>query len=298
MRKLKALAQLGRVSNLPTVWSNVLTGWVIGLYSTQQKIDWHTICSPEFWFLILGTSLIYWGGMALNDVVDVKWDRKHGKKRPITEGAISETSALMLTWFSLMAGAGIANEFGNSHGIWITNLITSIILYNWLHKKWAGSALLMGSCRIWLVVSAASAVSGAAGISILVWLYGVLLGLYVLGITLFARAEDGGDSRWGKVSKIFFLAPILYGFLYTISGKSFDSLNIAVYILISGLSLYWISSAFSSNKTNMGKVMGRLLSGIVLVDALVVSLFSPILAILVVLFIPILVLWQRYVSAS
>src|SRR5919106_1715629 len=86
---LRTLLVLGRASNLPTVWSNCLAGWALagGLPLTgdfRQMID-----EPvRFLILCLGASLLYIGGMYLNDAFDADFDRQHRRERPIPSGAI------------------------------------------------------------------------------------------------------------------------------------------------------------------------------------------------------------------
>ena len=73
MPRLRTLLILGRVSNLPTVWSNCLAGWWLGGGGNTGKLP----------FLFAGTTLLYIGGMYLNDAFDVEFDRQHRKERPI-----------------------------------------------------------------------------------------------------------------------------------------------------------------------------------------------------------------------
>jgi len=55
---LKAWLELARISNLPTAWTNVLAGWLLaGGQLQDQRLIW----------LLLGGSLLYSGGMILND---------------------------------------------------------------------------------------------------------------------------------------------------------------------------------------------------------------------------------------
>ena len=63
--QLRTLLVLGRVSNLPTVWSNCLAGWWLGGAGNFGKLP----------FLFLGMSLLYTGGMYLNDAFDEEFDR-------------------------------------------------------------------------------------------------------------------------------------------------------------------------------------------------------------------------------
>ena len=63
--KCRTLLLLGRVSNLPTVWSNCLAGWLLG-------------GGGEWWRLGLlscGATSMYVGGMFLNDAFDAAFDK-------------------------------------------------------------------------------------------------------------------------------------------------------------------------------------------------------------------------------
>ena len=86
MKFLRTLLVLGRVSNLATVWSNCLCGWLLGIgYTGREQVDWWV-----FLMLALGASGLYLGGMFLNDACDAWWDREHRPERPIPTGAIRE----------------------------------------------------------------------------------------------------------------------------------------------------------------------------------------------------------------
>ncbi len=74
----QTLLVLGRVSNLPTVWSNCLAGWLLG--GGGHGLD--------FLILLLGASLLYVGGMFLNDAFDQEFDRVSRRERPIPSGQI------------------------------------------------------------------------------------------------------------------------------------------------------------------------------------------------------------------
>src|SRR5947199_6025840 len=75
----RTLLDLGRVSNLPTVWSNCLAGWLLGGGGPAWR----------FALLCFGATCLYVGGMYLNDAFDVEFDREFRRDRPIPSGAIS-----------------------------------------------------------------------------------------------------------------------------------------------------------------------------------------------------------------
>ena len=79
-QKFRTLLNLGRVSNLPTIWSNCLAGWWLSGGGNYWKLP----------LLLLGASALYTGGMFLNDAFDVDFDRQRRSTRPIPSGAITE----------------------------------------------------------------------------------------------------------------------------------------------------------------------------------------------------------------
>ena len=78
---------LGRVSNLSTVWTNCLCAWWLGGGGPV----------PTLLGLMLGLSLIYIGGMYLNDYCDVKFDEAFRSERPIPSGKVSRSTVLLAT---------------------------------------------------------------------------------------------------------------------------------------------------------------------------------------------------------
>ena len=58
----RTLLVLGRVSNLPTVWSNCLAAWLLNFGAAWNN----------FYVLLAGTTMLYVGGMYLNDAFDVE----------------------------------------------------------------------------------------------------------------------------------------------------------------------------------------------------------------------------------
>src|SRR5689334_25098030 len=77
-RYLRSLLLLGRVSNLPTVWSNCLAGWML-----SEGGSW-----GRFALLGFAATCLYVGGMYLNDAFDSQVDRQHRPERPVRSKAI------------------------------------------------------------------------------------------------------------------------------------------------------------------------------------------------------------------
>src|SRR5947209_12640498 len=90
----RSLLVLGRISNLPTVWSNCLAAWLIAGAAPMKS----------FALLIAGATCLYSGGMFLNDAVDASFDRQFRPERPIPLGRISRGAVLVWSLSLLAAG--------------------------------------------------------------------------------------------------------------------------------------------------------------------------------------------------
>lgn len=185
------LLVLGRVSNLPTVWTNVLAAGFLSTSVAGISLNWLTLI-----VVAAAMSLLYVGGMYLNDAIDADWDKQHQVKRPITEELVSRTLVywcsagfllsgyLILVWLSLSSGAFLAL-------ISATCLLLAIFFYNLWHKHFPISRLLMGACRGGVYTTTALILAydlgGIIGPAI-------LLTLYIAGVTFLAKFEHTGHE--------------------------------------------------------------------------------------------------------
>ena len=82
---------LARVSNLPTVWTNVLAAWAINATASSTFKIMPEVCDFAFFdwntfvYLLIGSSLIYAGGCTLNDAFDQDFDQAHNPTTPIAK---------------------------------------------------------------------------------------------------------------------------------------------------------------------------------------------------------------------
>lgn len=303
---------LARISNLPTAWTNVTAAWVLaGGALFDARLAW----------LLLAGSLTYTGGMILNDAADVKFDREHRKERPIPSGQVSARAAWVVSCSMLFAGGTIALGYGANPQI-TGLLLGAIVFYDLFHKQWAGSVIVMGACRLLLYLVAASAVApfqfasqkgaltffGAewryetaflpAG-PLLVLPYALALGCYVVGVTVAARLEHKNDTMPLPA------AMLAFALLYTpaiVCAMRFSSVGGSpLQIVVLGafaLLVAYATQLMRKGGPAIGKAVGWLLAGIVIVDALAVSSVSAPLALGFAALTPLLRLWQRWVAAT
>lgn len=99
--------KLGRVSNLPTVWSNVVAASVLAGGAPIRTLA----------FIAGAMSLLYVGGMFLNDAFDAESDARERPERPIPSGEISAGSVLGAGFAMLAAGVAMLASFDAQTGI-------------------------------------------------------------------------------------------------------------------------------------------------------------------------------------
>jgi len=176
---VRTALRLGRVSNLPTVWTNVLAG--IALAGGEAR--------PAMVLPIgLGLSLLYVSGMYLNDAFDRAWDAVHRPERPIPSGAAT-ARVVFGAGFALM-GAGLAvlaAAAGPRPFLAGAALAALIVAYDVVHKRTPLATVLMGFCRVAVYVTAALAATARPRPALAVG--GALLLAYMVSLTSIARHE-------------------------------------------------------------------------------------------------------------
>jgi len=188
MQKLMAYLQLLRLPTVFTAMADICLGFLLNHLSLEPTSD--------FLFLLLASSCLYLSGMVFNDVFDLKQDTEERPNRPIPSGRISKFSAIRLGIILMMAGVGAAQVVGK-HSLIVAGLLVAFILaYNAFLKRTPLGPLAMGGCRFLNVILGASAATMVGA----VWgppqlPAAIGLGIYVIGLTWFARTEAKLSSR-------------------------------------------------------------------------------------------------------
>jgi 4-hydroxybenzoate polyprenyltransferase len=181
---------LARVSNLPTVWTNVLAAYVGAIAGRVSIVDY--IPEPSLPAALVSMSLFYMAGMFLNDVCDAPHDARARSDRPIPNGDVSRGEALTIA-LALMAAAEailLPQPYGMRALPWSVALIAAITVYDFSHKgKWYGP-IVMGLCRALVYCVVASSATGTVATAVLI--AAVVMWLYVIALTWVAKAANLG----------------------------------------------------------------------------------------------------------
>lgn len=272
---LRTLLILGRVSNLPTIWSNCIAGWWLGsvrydaLTHAVSEVASPALDGSGFWrlpLLLLGVSLLYTGGMFLNDAFDEEFDRLRRPERPIPSGKISAARVWQYGFAQLLAGILLVLCCGKLAGLIAGVLAFFIVIYDFTHKFLVASPWLMGACRFWVYIIAS--IIGADGLNGFAVFGGVALAFYVVGLSYVARRESsrGAIPYWPVV---LLAAPVVLALMINFGPYRLPAIWISILL---GL---WVARSvrfiFLGGGINAGWIVSNLLAGIVLVDWLAVA---------------------------
>ncbi len=255
--------KLGRVSNLPTVWTNMLAGVVLaGGAATDMKM------LP----LLAAMSLFYIGGMYLNDAFDAAIDAVERPERPIPGGRVGRGTIFALGFAMLAGGIVIVVLIDvNSEGgarLWpsvgAVALAAAIVFYDWYHKANPLSPIVMGLCRMLVYVTAG--LCFALPLPQAVMVGAVLLLCYLIGLTYVAKQENLGrvENLWPL---LFLAAPVIYGITITI-GQPETIVFLAVFTGWMLVALWFVKRR---QPGDIPRAVVSLIAGISLFDAMVIA---------------------------
>lgn len=292
---LNVAFRLGRVSNLPTVWTNCLAGALLsGNFLFDQRI----------FLLIISMSLLYVAGMFLNDAFDHVLDTKERPTRPIPSGKASLFA--VSTWGGLLMFLGLLilllspilpiengeNIINLNRNISAICLCLLILLYDWKHKENPFSPYIMGMCRGMLYITAGLMYSSVINNELMVG--AAIIFLWTVGLTFLAKQEtlNRVDKYWPV---LFLVIPIFYGMTNVLSSHVIWFILILLTLVIA-FSIYILRS---DKPGRVGWVVSILIASISLLDGLLIAISGyEILAILVSITMILTLFLQKYIPGT
>ena len=259
--RLSTYLKLGRVSNLPTVWTNTLAGIAVA---------GGTVTAGTAVLLATAFSCSYVGGMFLNDAFDRRVDARERPERPIPSGDISAGEVFGIGGLLLAAGTALVwlAAKGGGHGLRAMlsalALSAAIVAYDAWHKGNPLSPLLMGICRALVYLTAGICVVGAFNGS-LVASVAVLL-CYLMGLTYVAKQENLVEFKnlWPLA---LLAAPLVVGF----SAARSSLLGAVLFVGLAAWVVTTVRLLKDRKPGNIPKAVVRLIAAISLVDALLIA---------------------------
>lgn len=292
--RLRTYAQLVRLPNVFTALADISFG-TLALHALDLlPAGGMRSCA----LLVLASACLYTGGMVWNDFFDIEQDRRERPFRPIPSGRVSRAAAGRLGVLLLLLGvlfAALAGWNGSELNRWPPSialaLVVAILLYDAVLKRFWAGPIGMGMCRF-LNVLLAFSVAGFLSVG----LYAAsIVGLYIVGVTWFARTEARQSNRGALAAAAgVMLASLLIALPLGIWAPEERGSSLYLYMLVAlG---FWVGVPVSKAiaqpaPAHVQAGVKRAIFGLVLLDAtLGVALAGPMGLIILLLLIPALYL--------
>ena len=280
---LRTALTLGRVSNLPTVWTNTLAGAVLAGAGGF---------GAEFALMLLAFSLFYTGGMFLNDAFDAQFDAAQRPERPIPAGTVSRRAVFGFGFGMMALGAALLAWFGAAPALAGLALAAAITYYDWNHKGNLFSPVVMGLCRVLVYVGAGLCTT--LELPDALWTGAGLMLCYLIGLTYVAKQENLGkvENLWPLA---FLAAPVAYGawLSLTLPWVGLFWLRFTGWLLVA---LWFLRRR---RKGDIPRAVVSLIAGISLLDAMLIAgTGSLLLAGLALAGFGVTLFFQRYIAGT
>ena len=201
--RLLALAQLLRLPNVFTAFADIAMASIVAATILPST-------STAFWvaagLLALASGCLYLAGMVWNDVFDRAEDAATRPNRPLPSGRIRVRTAITLgvllclsgLMFAAIAGLptiGKASDWNHEPLVYAVGITIAVLMYDGWWKRTPIGPIGMGSCRFLNVLFGLSIIpDDTFDPGLRIHLAGVI-GVYIVGVTWFARTEEGQSNR-------------------------------------------------------------------------------------------------------
>lgn len=253
------LLKLGRVSNLPTVWTNVIAGATIA--NTSAAIGDVAVVG-------LAMTAFYVGGMYLNDYFDREIDARERPGRPIHAGDIDAGAVSAIGFALFVVGVALLTSYGIVPAIWGLALAAAIVLYDVWHKGNTVAPVIMGLCRALVYLATGAAIGGDIRSTLMAG--AIALATHIIGLTYAAKQEN-----LNQVGRLWPLVVLAGPLLFALSGILNGWLVVAGCLLLCAADIAAVRLlAKRTTPDAVPRAVSMLIAAVCLVDALAVALYG------------------------
>ena len=201
--RVLAFAQLLRIPNVFTAFADIALAIAVAVTILPTS-------PTEFWvaagLLALSSGSLYLAGMVWNDVFDRFEDKLTRPNRPLPSGRVRVRTAIILGVVLFFLGLALASLAGiptpGKHADWnhepllyAIGITIAVLIYDGGLKRTPFGPVGMGSCRFLNILLGLSIIPDEAmELSLRIQL-ALVTGVYIVGVTWFARTEEGPSKR-------------------------------------------------------------------------------------------------------
>lgn len=311
-----AFAQLLRIPNVFTAFADISLGACVAAAVLPSQ-------PVELWLayvvLALASGCLYLAGMVWNDIFDLAEDTAARAFRPLPSGRVRKGTAVVLgvllfaSGVALAATAGAlgAAEWNHEPLVYSLGIVAAVLIYDGGAKRTPFGPVAMAACRFLNVLFGLSLIPEVSlDVEFRVWLASVV-GVYIVGVTWFARTEEGRSRARALlpaacvIALSLLLALLLRAKLHAASGAAkplaelgtvaFPYLLVAFGFLVGAPASRAIADPSSKN---VQAAVKRCVLGLVVLDAVLATMFVGLPGLLLVLLLPPALLLGKWVYST
>jgi 4-hydroxybenzoate polyprenyltransferase len=297
---LLPLARLLRLPNVFTAFADIGLGLCATAALSPAAVDGNFGWKAAS--LVLASGLLYMAGMVWNDYFDLDEDKRDRPFRPLPSGRVSVRTAVILGLGLLAGGWACAGVTGRTGALIALALAGAIIAYDARIKRTAFGPLGMALCRFLNVLLGLS-LANPADVPLVTRLHLALtVGVYIIGVTWFARTEEKrSDPKVLTRAALVMLAAALLALAVATRVQPGTSSPLFPYLLV--LAGFWVGGPVLAaiRKPTADRVQAgvkRSIFGLVVLDALLASVFVGTWGLLLVLLLPPALLLGKWVYST
>jgi 4-hydroxybenzoate polyprenyltransferase len=298
--RLLPLARLLRLPNVFTAFADI----GLGLCATAALSP--AVVNDTFaWkaaLLLAASGMLYSAGMVWNDYFDLEEDKRDRPFRPIASGRVSVRTAVVIGTVLLAGGWACAAVTGRTGALVGLALVAAILAYDARIKRTSAGPIGMALCRFLNVLLGLSLADTTAMPLITQLHLALTVGVYIVGVTWFARTEEKrSDPKVLVRAALVMLAAALLALAVATRVPPGTSSPLFPYLLV--VAGFWVGIPIMAaiRKPTADRVQAgvrRSIFGLVVLDALLASVFVGTWGLLLVLLLPPALLLGKWVYST
>jgi len=297
---LLPLARLLRLPNVFTAIADIGLGLCATAALSPASVD------DSFWWkaalLLFASGCLYSAGMVWNDYFDFAEDKRDRPFRPLPSGRVSTRTAVLIGTALLCVGWSCAAVTSRAGALIGLLLVIAILLYDARIKRTAAAPIGMAFCRFLNVLLGLSLADSAA-IPLATRLHLALtIGVYIIGVTWFARTEERrSDPKVLVRAAAVMVVAALLALAAATRVPPGTSSPLFPYVLVA--SGFWVgvpvwSAIRKPTADRVQAAVKRSIFGLVVLDALLASVFVGTWGLLLILLLPPAILLGKWVYST
>jgi 4-hydroxybenzoate polyprenyltransferase len=298
--KLLPLARLLRLPNVFTALADIGLGLcataALSPASVNDSFAWKAA------LLLAASGCLYMAGMVWNDYFDYEEDKRDRPFRPLPSGRVSRKQAFWIGLVLLSVGWASAATTGRNGALVGIALVGAILGYDARIKRTKFGPVGMALCRFLNVLLGLS-LADTSALPVVTRLHLALtVGIYIVGVTWFARTEEkrSDPKVLGRAALVMLTAALLALAVATRVPAGTSSVLFPYLLVVFG---FWVGGPVLAavKKPTPDRVQAgvkRSIFGLVVLDALLASVFVGTWGLLLVLLLPPALLLGKWVYST